>query len=62
VNVLALAVETVAWPDPSGSQLWIMVAVNWAIALAAIPLMSLVVDLGTPVRAGHRAPQTEEMI
>jgi NADH-quinone oxidoreductase subunit H len=62
VNVLALAVETIAWPDPSGSQMWIMVGVNWVIALAAIPLMSLVVDLGTPVRAGHRAPQTEEMI
>ena len=57
VNVLALAVETIAWPDPSGSQIWIMGGVNWVIALAAIPLMSLVVDLGTPVRAGHRAPQ-----
>jgi NADH-quinone oxidoreductase subunit H len=61
VNVLALAVETIAWPDPSGLQLWIMVAINWAIAAAAIPLLSLTVNLGTPARAGRRVPQAEEV-
>jgi NADH-quinone oxidoreductase subunit H len=61
INVLALAMETIAWPDPSGLQLWIMVAINWAIAAAAIPLLSLVVDLGTPARAGKRASQPEEV-
>jgi NADH-quinone oxidoreductase subunit H len=61
VNVLALAVETIAWPDPSGLQLWIMVAINWAIAAAAIPLLSLTVTLGTPARAGRRVPQAEEV-
>jgi NADH-quinone oxidoreductase subunit H len=59
VNVLALAVETIAWPDPSGMQLWIMVVVNWAIAAAAIPLLSLVVHLGEPARAGRRVGQGE---
>lgn len=61
VNVLALAVETIAWPDPSGLQLWIMVAINWAIAAAAIPLLSLVVNLGEPARAGRRIPLPEEV-
>ncbi|MDA0798936.1 MAG: NADH-quinone oxidoreductase subunit NuoH [Chloroflexi bacterium] len=61
VNVLALAVETIAWPDPSGLQLWIMVAINWAIAAAAIPLLSLVVHLGEPARAGRRIPLSEEV-
>lgn len=61
VNVLALAVETIAWPDPSGPQLWIMVAINWALAAAAIPLLSLVVNLGEPARAGRRVPLPEEV-
>ncbi len=61
VNVLALAVETIAWPDPSDLQLWIMVAINWAIAAAAIPLLSLVVHLGEPARAGRRIPLSEEV-
>jgi NADH-quinone oxidoreductase subunit H len=62
VNVLALAVETIAWPDPSLGQLWIMVAVNWVIAALAIPLLSLVVDLKTPARAGRRVSPVEEAI
>jgi NADH-quinone oxidoreductase subunit H len=62
VNVLALAVETIAWPDPSLGQLWIMVAVNWVIAALAIPLLSLVVDLKTPARAGRRVSPVEEVI
>jgi NADH-quinone oxidoreductase subunit H len=61
VNVLALAVETIAWPDPSAGQLWIMVGINWAIAAAAIPLLSLVVHLGEPARAGQRAFGAEEV-
>jgi NADH-quinone oxidoreductase subunit H len=62
VNVLALAVETIAWPDPSLGQLWIMVAVNWVIAALAIPLLSLVVDLKTPARAGRRVSPAKEVI
>ena len=52
VNVLALAVETVAWPDPSTMELWMMVAINWVVAVAAIPALSLVLK----VRAG--SPRT----
>ena len=62
VNVLALAIESITWPDPSLGQLWIMVAVNWAIAAVAIPLLSLVVDLKTPARAGRRVSPVEEAI
>jgi NADH-quinone oxidoreductase subunit H len=62
VNVLALAIESITWPDPSLGQLWIMVAVNWAIAAVAIPLLSLVVDLKTPARAGRRVSPAKEVI
>jgi NADH-quinone oxidoreductase subunit H len=62
VNVLALAVESIAWPEPSISQMWIMVAVNWAIAATAIPLLSLVVDLRTPARAGRQVSRAEEVV
>ncbi len=61
VNVVALAMETIAWPDPSPVQLWMMIAINWGIAFTAIPLMSLVTNLGTPARAGQRVVQTEEV-
>ncbi|MDA1036436.1 MAG: NADH-quinone oxidoreductase subunit NuoH [Chloroflexi bacterium] len=51
VNFLVLTVETISWPDPSSGQLWIMAGVNWAVALAAIPLLSKAFSLRTPTRA-----------
>lgn len=62
VNVLALAVETIAWPDPSGAELWIMVGINWAIALAAIPLLSMVVKLDSTAPVRQRVGGFEEVV
>ena len=53
VNVLFLAAETIAWPDPTASELAMIVAINWGVAIVAFVLMSRVVSLGkpaTPVR------------
>jgi NADH-quinone oxidoreductase subunit H len=50
VNFLVLTVQTITWPDPSAGQLWLMAAINWAIALGAIPLLSKAFTLRTPAR------------
>jgi NADH-quinone oxidoreductase subunit H len=36
INVVAVAVETLTWPDPSTSELWLMAAINWATAIVAV--------------------------
>ena len=41
VNLLLLAAETIAWPDPSTTELWLMAAINWVVALAAVPLLAM---------------------
>jgi NADH-quinone oxidoreductase subunit H len=51
VNFLVLTVETITWPDPSAGQLWLMAAINWVIALGAIPLLSKAFSLRIPTRA-----------
>lgn len=48
INVLALAVEVIAWPDPSAGQLWVMAAINWGVGLAALAIVPRVVRLQTP--------------
>ena len=53
VNLIVLAVEAIAWQDPTTMELWTMVAINWVVAIAAVPTLSLVVNLRTrPQRAG----------
>lgn len=49
VNLLLLAAETIAWPDPSTTELWLMAAINWVVALAAVPLLAMV-GARTPAR------------
>ena len=48
LNLLMLAAETIAWPDPTGMELTVMVVINWVVAVAAVPAMSLVVSLRAP--------------
>ena len=49
-----LAVEVIAFSDPSvgdaltQSEMLIMAAVNWAVALVAVAVLSRTVRLGTP--------------
>ncbi|MEX2431270.1 MAG: NADH-quinone oxidoreductase subunit NuoH [Dehalococcoidia bacterium] len=45
INVLALAVEVLVWPEPTAGQLLIMGAINWGIALAALIVFSRIVSL-----------------
>ena len=54
INVIVLAVEVIAFSDPSvgdtltQSEMLIMAAVNWAVALVAVAVLSRTVRLGTP--------------
>ena len=59
INVVAVAVETLTWPDPSTGELWLMAAINWAIAIVAVFAFSNVIAerRGLPVatvRAAER--------
>ncbi len=54
INVIVLAVEVIAFSDPSvgdaltQSEMLIMAAVNWAVALVAVAVLSRTVRLGAP--------------
>jgi NADH-quinone oxidoreductase subunit H len=54
LNVMVLAIEVVAFSNPSkgdaltGSELLVMAAINWPIAIVAVVIMSKIVTLGTP--------------
>ena len=50
VNLLVLAVEKIIWPHPSNGELWLMAAINWGVALTAIPLLSKGFSLRSPTR------------
>jgi len=50
VNLLVLTVETIAWPNPSIAQLWVMAAINWSVTLASIPLLSRAFSLRAPTQ------------
>ena len=50
INVLVLATETIAWPEPSIRELAIMSAINWAVAIVAFVAVSRMVSLGKPSR------------
>ena len=58
-NLLLLTVETLTWPDPTSWQLLLMAGINWAVALAAIPLVAMV-GLRSPARA-RRASAPQEV-
>ncbi len=42
VNLFITAVEVQIWPSPSIGQLWVMVAINWAIMLISVALAAMV--------------------
>jgi NADH-quinone oxidoreductase subunit H len=50
INFLVLATEAIAWPDPTNSELVMMVGINWTVAIVAYLMMSRLVSLGAPMR------------
>ncbi|MEX2599217.1 MAG: NADH-quinone oxidoreductase subunit NuoH [Dehalococcoidia bacterium] len=62
INVLALVVQILVWPEPSAGQLLIMSAINWGIAIVAIVVLSRVVSLRSlPARQAPPAPAWVEV-
>ena len=53
LNVIVLAIEIVAWPEPSAGRLMAMGGINWGVAVIAVFAMSRVVHLG----AGAPSPR-----
>ena len=46
LNVIVLAIEIVAWPEPSAGRLMAMGGINWGVAVIAVFAVSRVVHLG----------------
>jgi NADH-quinone oxidoreductase subunit H len=44
INMFVTAALVVAWPDPTTTQLWVMVGVNWAVAAGCLIGFSLALD------------------
>ncbi len=54
INMFVTAALVVAWPDPTYTQLWIMVGVNWAVAIGCLTGYTL-------SRGRHRQKPTESV-
>ena len=52
INMVTVAVEALVWPEPTTSQLWAMIGINWGIAIAAVAAFSNIISRGprVPVR------------
>jgi NADH-quinone oxidoreductase subunit H len=57
INVVAVTVEKLIWPEPSTVELWTTVGINWAIAIAAVVAFSNVIAQrrGMPVHTVRAA-------
>jgi len=44
INMFVTAGLVVAWPDPTTAQLWMMVAVNWVVAIVSIVGISFLME------------------
>jgi NADH-quinone oxidoreductase subunit H len=54
INMFVTAALVVAWPDPTYTQLWMMVGVNWAVAIGCLTGYTL-------SRGRHRQKPTESV-
>ena len=54
INMFVTAALVVAWPDPTSTQLWLMVGVNWAVAIGCLTGYTL-------SRGRHRQKPTESV-
>jgi len=62
LNVVVIAIEVLAWPQATVTELLIMAAINWAIAIAAVVVMSNVVSerrRPQPTTAGLASPAVD---
>ncbi len=51
LNLVVTAVEVLTWPEATTGELLLMAAINWAVAIVAVVVMSNVL-------AGRRRPQS----
>jgi NADH-quinone oxidoreductase subunit H len=61
INIVVTAAEVLVWPDPTTAELWVMAAINWAVAIVSVVVFSnLISDRRKPtVAARVPVPGTE---
>ena len=55
INILVTAVEVIVLPEPSSAQLWVLVGINFVVALVSIVVMANLLghrrfQASTPIR------------